>query len=230
MKDTVYFLNMFPDYEPPEALKSAVSQAVIVAADIDPADRTVEVAVHSPVYIPYRYLNQIIRDVEGMYGLKKLRILPTYPAAQRCAMEPEDLMALFVAENSMARGALAGAQWQWEDTCLHIHLKGNGKSLLEECLPTICRRLSECFGCTVTVQIHAGEKLEGTALYEAMEKMRTTAIADLPKANFADKKQPVQTQTSEAIYGKPFKGKPVPMQELSLDMGTVIVQGKVFKN
>ena len=228
MDSNVLLLNMFPDYEPPEALKSAVSQAVIVAADIDPADRTVEVATHSPAYIPYRHLNQFIRDVEVVYGLKKLRILPTYPAEQCSAMEPEDLMTLFVAENSMTRGALAGAQWKWEDTCLHVYLKGNGKSLLEECLSSVCYRLSESFGCAVTIQIHAGEKLEGTALYEAMEKMRTTAIADLPKANFAEKKQPTQTQASEAIYGKPFKGKPVSMQELSLDMGTVIVQGKVF--
>ena len=228
MDSNVLLLNMFPDYEPPEALKSAVSQAVIVAADIDPATRTVEVAIYSPDYIPYRYLNQFIRDVEGMYGLKQLRIQPTYPAARCSDMEPDDLMALFVAENSMTRGALAGALWQWEDTCLHIHLKGNGKSLLEECLPSVCRRLGECFGCVITIQIHAGEKLEGTALYEAMEKMRTTAIADLPKANFAEKKQSAPAQASEAIYGKPFKGKIVPMQELSLDMGTVIVQGKVF--
>ena len=135
MDSNVLLLNMFPDYEPPEALKSAVSQAVIVAADIDPATRTVEVAIYSPDYIPYRYLNQFIRDVEGMYGLKQLRIQPTYPAARCSDMEPDDLMALFVAENSMTRGALAGALWQWEDTCLHIHLKGNGKSLLEECLP-----------------------------------------------------------------------------------------------
>ena len=35
-------------------------------------------------------------------------------------------------------------------------------------------------------------------------------------------------QETGAIYGKPFKGKPVSMQELSLDMGTVIIEGKVF--
>ena len=58
MKDTVYFLNMFPDYEPPEALEAALSQAAIVAADIDPERRGVAVAVHSENYIPQRMLDQ----------------------------------------------------------------------------------------------------------------------------------------------------------------------------
>ena len=36
MTDQVFFLNMFPDYAPPEELNAALSQAAIVAADIDP--------------------------------------------------------------------------------------------------------------------------------------------------------------------------------------------------
>ena len=36
MTSTVFFLNMFPDFVPPEALQEAFSQAVISAADIDP--------------------------------------------------------------------------------------------------------------------------------------------------------------------------------------------------
>ena len=228
MNSNVLLLHMFPDYEPPEVLKSAVSQAAIVAADVDPTTRSVTVAVHSPVYIPGRYLEQISRDIEKVYGLKKMLIMPTYPSDQLGSVGSEDLMAMFVAENSMTRGSLAGAVWKCEDNCLHIQLKANGKDQLEECLPSICRRLSECFGCTVTVQIHAGEKLEGTALYAAMERMRISAIEELPKVNSAEKKQPITSQPSDAIFGKAFRGKPVPMHEVSLDMGTVVVQGKVF--
>ena len=51
-QDTVYLTSMFPDYEPPEELLSALSQAAIVAADIDPSSRRVHVAVHSEQYIP----------------------------------------------------------------------------------------------------------------------------------------------------------------------------------
>ena len=34
MSETVYLLNMFPDYEPPEEIRKALSQAALVAVDI----------------------------------------------------------------------------------------------------------------------------------------------------------------------------------------------------
>ena len=36
MNKTVFFLNMFSDYQPPEPLNGMLSQAAITAADIDP--------------------------------------------------------------------------------------------------------------------------------------------------------------------------------------------------
>jgi hypothetical protein len=36
MSKTVFFLNMFSDYQPPEPLLGLLSQAAITAADIDP--------------------------------------------------------------------------------------------------------------------------------------------------------------------------------------------------
>ena len=56
MKQNVYLTHMFPDYEPPEELTEALSQAAIVAADIDPDAKRVEVALHSENYIPQRLL------------------------------------------------------------------------------------------------------------------------------------------------------------------------------
>ena len=38
---------MFPDYEPPEELRAALSQAAIAVAGIDPATRRISVAVES---------------------------------------------------------------------------------------------------------------------------------------------------------------------------------------
>ena len=229
MNSNITLLHMFPDYEPPEALQSAFSQAAIVAADIDPETRTVSVAVRSPRYIPLRHIEQYTRDAEHLYGLRKLTITPQYPADQLHNILPEDLMALFVAEDSMARGTLAGANWEWEDRCLHIHLKANGKDRLEQCLPVFRMKLQDFFGCDISVQIHAGQIVEGEKLYEAMEKMRSSMIADLPKAGFAEKKQAASAaQPSDAIYGKSFKNKAIPMNELSLDMGSVTVEGCVF--
>ena len=97
MNSNVLLLNMFPDYEPPEALKSAVSQAAIVDAEIDPQNRALSIVIFSEQYIQLRDLEQICRGIESAYGLKTLTLLPLHPAAQLQNVPPEDLMALFVA-------------------------------------------------------------------------------------------------------------------------------------
>ena len=229
MSEIVLFLNMFTEYQPPEAMKDLLSQAAVAAADIDPAARKVSVAIHTPKYIPQRLLDQVAQSICDSYSLVAMELIATFPADQMSSIEPEELMAMFVRENSMCRGSLAGAQWDWEGNTLHIRLKANGKDVLLECIRPVKDALQQKFSTQVDIQIHAGEKLEGKALFEAMEKMRRCVIVDLPKVAGAPVKKEEKPQDNGAIYGKPFKGTPVPMNELSLDMGMIIVQGKVFQ-
>ena len=218
---------MFPDYVPPEALLKGLSQAAIVAADIDPNSRSVSVAIHSEIYMPVRLLEQVQREIAAAYRLAKLEITATYPQEQLTQIEAEEIRDLFIAQNSMSRGSLAGARWEWEGQNLHIYLKANGKDALQEAVPAVTRQLKEQFATPVSITIHPGEALEGQALFDAMEQMRDTILSDLPKTVISAKKeQPVEN--NPAIYGKAFKGTPTPMQELNLDMGSVIVEGRVF--
>ena len=227
MTEQIFFLNMFSDYVPPEDLQEALSQAAIVAADVDPDTRSVSVAVHSDSYIPKAFLEQAERDVAALYGLSCMEITATHPADQLEKIQPEELMELFVAEDSMSRGSLAGAQWKWEENTLHIHLRANGKEALLQAVPAVTRKLRERFGCAVNVEIHAGQALEGQALFEAMEQMRAGFLQELPKVTVSEKKEQKPAE-SPVFYGKPFKGTVTPMQELNLDMGSVIVEGRVF--
>jgi len=226
MTEKVFFLNMFPDYAPPEALNGALSRAAIVAADIDPVTRCVEVAIHGEHYMPGRLLEQVQREIATSYGLRKLEITCTYPPEELKKIEPEDLMGLFMTQNSMSRGSLAGARWEWEEQTLHIYLKANGKDILQEAVPAVTRQLREQFGIPVSISVHAGEILAGQALFDAMEQMRDSMLTDLPKALMTAKKD--QPADNPAFFGKLIKGKPVPMDALNLDMGSVVVEGRVF--
>ena len=125
--ENVLFLNMFPDYEPPEALSNALNQAAIVAADIDPQSRKIQVCVFAQKYIPQRLLNQAALEIASVYGLRELAVVSTFPQDQLSLIDIDELMMLFVEENSMARGSLAAARWEWEGSTLHIYLKANGK-------------------------------------------------------------------------------------------------------
>ena len=218
---------MFSDYVPPEALQQVLSQAAIAAADIDPVTRSVSVAIYSQSYIPARYLKIAKKEIETIYGLDKLEINATYPADQISLIEAEDLMAMFTAQISMCRGSLAGARWEWEDNTLHIYLKANGKDIVMEAVPAVIRQLNEQFGTQVEIAVHPGEALQGQALFDAMEQMRSAMLMDLPRTAVAAKKEQEPAE-NPAIYGKAFKGNPVPIQDLNLNMGTVIVQGRVF--
>ena len=229
-EQTVTLLDMFSDYEPPEGIRAALSQAAIVAADIHAESRSVHVAAHSPVYLPRRLLDTAEKDIAALYGLAHAEIVVTHPETELHKIEPEELMMLFVSRNSMTRGSLAGAKWDWEGDKLTIRLRANGKAAIEELIPQVQKNLRERFAAPVTITVEAGEDLEGQALFDAIASMRQTAMEAYPtvqaKQQSAAPKAP--QQESAAFYGKPFRGNPVSMKEMSMDMGTIIVEGKVF--
>ena len=229
MSKQVYLTNMFPDYEPPEELKEALSQAAIAAADIDPEARKVSVAVHAEHYIPKRLLDQAAKEICQSYGLAGLELTAAHPETELRKIEPEELRDLFVAHNSMTRGSLAGAKWEWNGTELTVKLRANGKKELEELVPLVQSTLRERFAAPVTIKIEAGETLEGQALFDHMESMRSQLIETMPAAALSAKKEEKKPDPqTDTFYGKPFRGPVVPMKDLNLDMGSVIVEGRVF--
>ena len=229
MPEQIYLLNMFPDYEPPEALQNALAQAAIVAADIDPERGSVRIAAHAEHYIPRRLIAQAESDIAGLYGLRQFELTVTHPENQLCLVEEEELRDLFVQINSMNRGSLAGAKWIWNGTDLTVQLAANGKKTLEECVPMVQTALRERFAAPVTIQIEAGQMLEGQALFEAMDSMRARLMQERPAALPVSKeKEKAASSQIEPFYGKPFHGNVVPMKELNLNMSSVIVEGKVF--
>ena len=206
-----------------------LSQAAIAAADISAEERSVHVVLHSESYIPQRLLDQAAKEISGLYGLRRMNLTATHPASELQKIEPEELRDLFVMHDSMARGSLAGAKWEWEGESLTIHLAANGKAALMEHVPAVQQNLRERFAAPVTIAIETGNELEGKALIDAMQTLREETIRKMPAAVAAQEKREEKPQTqSEAFYGKPFRGNAVPMKDLTMDMGTVIVEGRVF--
>ncbi len=221
------FLNMFSDYTPDESLRLLLDAATICAAEIDTQCRGIWVRTSFPKYISHKELTQVSDQIALAYGLDQLTIEPVFSPDQLCEMDSSELLQLFVEHDSMSLGTLAGANWIWEDQTLTICLVANGKAELEKCIPSVRDTLNRRFNADVQIQIRSGKCLEGQELYDQMEKMRNAILAQLPAPGSAAPEKP-QVQQPEAIYGKPFKGTPVAMKDISLDMGVVIVQGKVF--
>ena len=229
MSEQLYFLDMFSGYEPDDTLRQAIAPLQIVGAELDQAHRYIELTAFSQSYIPWRYIDQVKQDLCQLYLLNGLDILVSFPADQISRIDPEELKWMFVAENSMFRGSLAGAAWDWNGNNLTVKLRGNGKKELEKTAPKICARLKEMFGCEVIITFEAGNALEGKALFDAMERLRSEMISEAPVVAEAPKKDaPAAAVATDVIFGKPFRGNVVPMKEIDLNMGNVIVEGKVF--
>ena len=229
MSETVYLLNMFPDYEPPEEIRNALSQAALVAVDIRAENRSVEVAAHTDTYVPRRLTRQAEKDILSLYGLRNLEITLTHPATELSKIEPEELRDLFVDLDPMTRASLAGAKWAWDGGHLTVCLVANGKAGVEAQIPAVVKTLQERFAAEVTISVEANHDLTGAELSRAMEKLREEALSAAPAANAKQaQKEERKPQDSDTFYGKPFRGTAVPMKDLNLDMGTIIVEGKVF--
>ena len=228
MEEKISILQMFPDYEPPESLKSALSQAAIVAADLDPSQRKVAVTIYSEHYLPSRTLQSISHDICDIYELNDVTLRSKFPPSLLTFVEPDELMELFVQQNPMARGSLAGAKWTWGEDVLTVNLAANGKTMIEECVPAVRKELQERFDTHFEIKIEAGKSLEGQALFDAIEKMRLGVMGDIPAVAAPQKKESAAPAYTDCIYGKSFKGNVTSMKELDLDMGSVIVEGKVF--
>ena len=206
-----------------------LSQAAIAAADISAEERSVHVVLHSESYIPQRLLDQTAKEISGLYGLRRMNLTATHPASELQKIEPEELRDLFVMHDSMARGSLAGAKWEWSGESLTIRLAANGKAALMEHVPAVQQNLRERFAAPVTIAIETGNELEGKALIDAMQTLREETIRKMPAAMACPEKREEKAQVqNEAFYGKPFRGNAVPMKDLTMDMGTVIVEGRVF--
>lgn len=231
MNEKVQFWNMFALYQPPEQEAMLFAQAAVRAAQIDPVKRTVMVEMEAPGYIPERIIQSVSRQIEEHYGLERLEIYQYFPESELAKLESGELTSMFVAEDSICRGTLAGAKYEWEGTDLTIRLRANGKDTLEACIPAVRQRLNAMFATQVSVSVVSGKDLQGQALYDAMEKIRSEAVIHQAKPVFVEKKTAPSAAaggSTDAIYGKPFRATPVPMKDIKLDMGIVTVEGKVF--
>ena len=227
MIENVYFFDVFSDYDPPQEQYAALQFCRLVQGEINQTERKIHVAFDTDNYIPRRCFDEVEDWLSGHYQLRNVSVECSFPASQVSAIEAEELRDLFVQQDSMARGYLAGALWQWEDNTLTVCIKSNGKQELEKSIPVVKQLLHKRFGAEVEIHIDSACTLEGQALFEAMEKMRQEMVEDLPKLA-AEEKKAAPVVSNEAIFGKPFRGKAVAMKDLNLDMGSVIVEGKVF--
>ena len=229
MEEKIPLLKLFSRYQPDELRQPFFEAAGVLHAGIDAQARTMTVQVESDVYLAQKAIDEAMEEIAKLYGVRQIQLVPHYPEDCLCDAVYEELKQLIIRRFSFAAGILAGCSWEPEGEKLHLNLRANGVDQLREHIGAAERYLLERFGVQRTIVVHAGlAAKEKEELFAETEKLRQSAARDLPTPNFEGKEKKKQEKAQEAIFGRPFKGDPTPMKDLTLDMFKVIVEGEVF--
>ena len=90
MAEQIYFMDMFPAYEPEDQARAQLSRVLVTGARIDQPKRTIEMDLFCPEYVPQRILDDTAQDICGIYQLRQLELCMTHPADQLQRVEAEE--------------------------------------------------------------------------------------------------------------------------------------------
>lgn len=230
MENTLSLARLFQDLTSPDSLPSRLAEAEVLGVDIDASQRRVAVSLRPGEYIPLKSLRETATRLETDLSLRELRFTPAYRPSLLETMDFSDLTQILLRDYPPAPSTLAGASWRLDGDTLRVRLRANGKTALAPHLPVAERYLRERFSREVAIEIEAGGLSEDADLFAETARIRAEAAANwtppAPREERPKKQEhPVQT---DLIFGKPFQGPVTAMDELSLDMARVIIEGTVF--
>ena len=224
-------LEMFYEYQPAEPLRAPLGQAAVCHGDFDREEKRISLILDCGSYLSPGQIRQTEQGLEEQYGLRCVRLYPRFSRELLGEVKPQDLSGLLTARYSPAVGILAGCRWELAEEESTLYLSANGKDQLLPHLAAVEEYLRDAFSLVTKIKVVSGAEKSPEELFAQTELLRRQAMKDVPAAKFTaegDKaKKPVQ---SDMIFGKPFKGAVVPMQDVVLDRQgeRVIVEGRIF--
>ncbi len=231
MSKTVYFLQMFSEYQPEEAKLNQWRAVELRGAELDASERRISLRLYSPSYLSREEISRTFSLLRELYGLQKLEAEWEFAPEALPQVEPRDLVDVLCAAYAPARAILAGSRWEITAEKITVSLVANGKAQLEPHLPRVREKLRSWFGLSPELVVEANTAMEGAALFEETERIRQEAVKHMPAASVPAAAQKPAEQAAvptDLIYGRPFGGQATPMAELSDDMFKVIVEGEVI--
>jgi len=220
------FLEMFFEYQPDESLRAVLQQAAVCHAEFDREAHEIALTVNFPQYT--NQLRRVCEELQELYQLRKVKISPKFPKEALADIDGKELNRLVSMEYSPATGIMAGCRWELAEGTSKVHLRANGRELIEPHMHVVQRYLKESFGVETQIEIISHQHTDDDELFELTERMRREAVKQMPAPKFtSENAKPDKPKTA---FGKPFQGKATAMREISSDMQNVrvIIEGKVF--
>jgi DNA polymerase-3 subunit alpha (Gram-positive type) len=228
-ENTVRLLDLFRAYEPAAEEKALLEDVKIFSAEVDMKRRTAVVTVCPDRYMPLRSVRKIEQGISRAYGMHQFALKTSYGPEGLGLFQMEDLGVFLREQFAPSLSILAGCSYALDGDTIRIQLRGNGKDLLKSHIPKAQQWLRGLFDRDIRIELVVGEDRDPKELFAATEKLRQAAMEMLPKnpEPVTVKKIPAAENPS-LLYGKAVKGEPMPMKDITMDSGKVVVEGEVF--
>ena len=211
-------------------LLALAEKCTVLKVDLDEARAEIRLDVALELDADDTWISELEQALAGAYQLNRVDLRPIAADGRdeiTMSWLSEQLSQLF----PPAHGLLVGARMEERDNTLTIHLKNGGANMIDPFLHRVESRIHTTFGRVVILRLQENAAQEDAeAVFKQTEELRsktvTAVVAQRPKQQPTPAKKRTSDETT--FLGKPIKGEPTDIGKLDLDMGGVVINGKVF--
>lgn len=238
--------ELFPKVNIKDKEKSYFDNAIISSINIVNEEKKIDIVLLANSLIPKDLLLYVMEIIKTTYKINSLEIKVKYDKLEGTI---EDIISSYCgsiisyinAVMPFSRGVLTDSKWEIEDKVLRVNLKSIGANLLKskKCNDLISKILNDEFGIKVKVEIvdpifskEDKEKHVERKNNENSKIVRETLINTFiaPEPELKQSKEgsiPESKQDSEIILGKTFNGEVIQINEITDELGKMIVEGDI---
>ncbi len=215
-------------------------------------DQSVQLWVRFPDFVEYGELQRLSEQLQGP-GLRRLRFFPCFPAESFGADKLEALAAALKEEDASLNGTLRQARAKLAENKFTVTLAHGGYELLtaRDTAGKMARLIKDwfhldcevCFTGKLAVKEGDGSLLEQVHHQEVVrQREAVTRELEAYEEAMADRNArrkislregesllpQILQETARPVLGQTPKAKPVPLNQVTLELGSVVVWGEIF--
>ena len=205
---------------------------------LDEETMKLEIVAKFDRYIEDNLIISAQNEIKNTLGINKVIITPKFNASEFGEKCIPQLKRALKEKIAAANGFLDNAKFRFDDDKFEMTVFYGADILIESgASDFLTKYINDCFGIRKIVEIRsegAEAKLDSPEYMQMQAegvKIEMPVIEDVkkPKAPVQEYEDlPISLTNAKPIYGNKIKTKPVPINEINIDDGTVTVWGKVF--
>lgn len=238
------FFQIFGDYINSQENRQLLAASRLLSVELCKDKNRISASAEFFNLVQSELLEKISREIAFNLGLGECVISPTFPP--ECFSQEYYPSLVFELKRNIAaaNGFFSDSTCALSGDTMKISLTHGGKDILLStgCDKYIEKTVHDRFGIKIKVEFGGETDVSFndpifTNMQREAEKQKAEIKAKEEVAAKAERKPrehqivegiPLYFETAQVIYGKPIKDKPIPIKQITPDIGTAVVWGDVF--